>query len=225
MATLDRSATFAARVRSLLDAREMSLAQLADQSDLQASFLSRLLSDNEATRREPRIEHVVSIARALETTPGELLQGTEHRSLVNDWVPRSEFEAECGERVKAQAESAKARAELSGCRRGVANQQLAMLQLSDRIRGLESENATMRQLLDESAAKIECLEVEHDDLVDLAQRNYIAYRNARSHFERLRRDVAHARGPERIAAVTSAFVIGVGAAVAAMDARPAKRLR
>ncbi|MBZ0116736.1 MAG: helix-turn-helix transcriptional regulator, partial [Sandaracinaceae bacterium] len=80
---------FAAEIRARTKAAGLSLAQLAERAELDASLVSRLTNG----QRAPRPEHVVAIARALGVGPLEL--GTEAaKAMTIEWVARAELERE-----------------------------------------------------------------------------------------------------------------------------------
>jgi transcriptional regulator with XRE-family HTH domain len=84
-------ATFARRVREHLVSRNLTIAALAERAELAPSLVSKLLTETDAARREPTLEHVLSIARSLEISPGELVAGTGAERLLGQWVLRTEF--------------------------------------------------------------------------------------------------------------------------------------
>lgn len=88
------------RVRSLLEVKQLTQVQLAENAGLNASLLSRLL----AGERDWRPEHILAIATALSTTPLELVSGTDSVSILSEWVPQSEFNKAEHERLVAVQE-------------------------------------------------------------------------------------------------------------------------
>src|SRR5258707_3159461 len=89
---------FADRVRELRERRELSQNELAVASTIPPANLSRILSGE----RPLRMEHAVSIARALGITVIELTAGTTVEEVVAEWIPREEYEAI--DRLPADAE-------------------------------------------------------------------------------------------------------------------------
>jgi hypothetical protein len=84
-----------------------------------------------ATRREPRLEHVLAIA--LEITPRDLVLGTNAEVLLGEWVPRTEFHEESKARSAAQTEAAQLRTELAGARSESASLRSTVEQLSQEV--------------------------------------------------------------------------------------------
>ena len=105
------SGDFAAELRARIKAAGLSLAQLAERAELDASLVSRLANGH----RAPRPEHVIAIARALGAGPLEL--GTEAaKAMTIEWVARAELERESASRQVAQAEAAATRREIEPLR-------------------------------------------------------------------------------------------------------------
>lgn len=104
---------FATRVRELLGTRGQSLSELAIQSGIDASVLSRLTAESDATRRPPTLGHILALARALGMTPSELTANTAALDELLEWVPREELDREAEARERAQREASAARAELA----------------------------------------------------------------------------------------------------------------
>lgn len=104
---------FAERLREHVESDGRSLAEVARDADLDPSVVSRLAAKDAGTRREPRLEQVIALARALGTTPAELIEGTDAASIFNDWVPRSQFDQEVSARLAAQRAVSAAEAEVA----------------------------------------------------------------------------------------------------------------
>jgi transcriptional regulator with XRE-family HTH domain len=231
------SDSFAQRVRALLDARKMTLAELAASAELDASLVSRLLSETENTRREPRLEHCLAIARVLEMAPRELVGGTSAEPLLGEWIPRGELEAESKLRSEAQTDAATLRTDLAGARGEVAALKAAVEQVSAELaaavrRHADTEAASRRELTtlrvgkDAAESKLASAIAERDQALALAAQNYTAWANARSQILQLQREVASANGTAAAGWIT-ALVGTIGGAIlgaaAAEPARPARR--
>jgi transcriptional regulator with XRE-family HTH domain len=108
-----KSESFSRRVRTLLEAKKLTQAELAQRTGLDGSLVSKLLTDTDTSRRDPLLEHILSIARALEITPRELVAGTTAEKVLNEWVPRDELEAESKTRAEAQARATNLETELA----------------------------------------------------------------------------------------------------------------
>ncbi len=68
------SLTFGQRVRAVIQEKEISIEETAYRARMARSQLNKILSGN---TRSPGIENVAKIARALECTVDELLEGVE----------------------------------------------------------------------------------------------------------------------------------------------------
>lgn len=226
------AASFARRVRACLEERKQSLAELAELAELAPSLVSKLLTDTDAARREPRLEHVLAIARALEITPRELVLGTSAESILSDWIPRAELEEESKARSAAQAESARLRTELAGARSEVNSLRSSVDHLSEeaatitrRLGEVEAsarrERTAILTARDSAKAKLEAALSERDQAIDQAWQNYRAWANARSYLLQLQREVAEAKGAASIgwlaALVGTVGGVIVGAAAAEPD--------
>lgn len=215
--------TFARRVRELLDARKQSIAELAERAELAASLVSKLLTDTDATRREPRLEHVLTIARALETAPRELVLGTNAEALLGEWVPRAEFDEESKARSAAQTEAAQLRTEFAGARSESASLRSMVDQVSrevttatQRLTDVEANarraHTTLRVARESAEARLASALVERDRALAIAQQNYQAWANARSQLLQLQREVTEAKGSAS-AGWVAALVGTVGGAI------------
>jgi len=215
--------TFARRVRERLDAKKHSLAELAERAELAASLVSKLLTDTEATRREPRLEHVLAIARALEIAPRELVLGTTAEALLGEWVPRAEFDEESTARSTAQTEAAQLRTELAGAQSEAASLRSTVDQLSQevatvtrRLGDVEAnarrEHTALRVARESSEARLASALVERDRALAVAQKNYQAWANARSQILQLQREITEAKGSAS-AGWVAALVGTVGGAI------------
>lgn len=230
---------FARRVREQLDAKGLSLAELAERAELAASLVSKLLTDTDAARREPRMEHVLAIARALELAPRELVQGTTAEPLLGEWVPRSELEAESDARSEAQKEASELRTDLVGARSEASTLRSSVDKLSQQLsaanrRASDVEAQARRELTtlrvgrDSAEARLASALSERDQALALARQNYAAWANARSQIFQLQREVADAKGSASTAWM-AALVGTVGGAIlgsaAAEPAAPASSAR
>jgi transcriptional regulator with XRE-family HTH domain len=224
--------SFVRRVREILDAKRLTIAELAERAELAASLVSKLLTETDATRREPRLEHVLAIARALELAPRELVLGTTAETILGEWVPRTEFEEESKARSAAQTEAAQLRTELAGVRSEANALRSTVDQLSQevatatrRLGDVESaarkEQTALRVAREAAEAKLAAAIVERDRALALAQQNYQAWANARSQILQLQREVVDAKGSAS-AGWLAALVGTVGGAIlGAAAAEPA----
>ncbi len=204
MAETQNSGTFARRVRDLLEGKRVSLSELAEKSELAPSLVSKLLTETESARREPRLEHVLVIARVLEMPPGELVAGTDAESLLGEWVPRTEFEAESKARITAQADSAKLRTELAGTtaeakalRNNVEQLSRSLDDATKKLAEVEArarrEAGTLRVARDAAESKFQAAMTERDQAWEQARTNYLAWANANSRVQHLQRELVEAK--------------------------------
>lgn len=220
--------SFAQRVRGLLDDRKQPLAELAERAELAASLVSKLLTDTEAARREPRLEHILAIARALELPPRELVAGTTAEPLLSEWLPRTELEEESKARTIAQSEAATLRTELAGARTEVQAMKTSVDQVSQELAAatrrtgdVEATARRERVTRETAEAKLASALVERDGALEIARQNYQAWANARSYLLQLQREVAEAKGSAS-AGWMAALVGTVGGAIlGAAAAEPA----
>lgn len=105
---------FALRVREILDAQKMGIGDLAEKAGLNDSLVSKLLTETDDARREPKIEHVLAIARALEISAAKLCENTTAMPTLLEWVPIAELNLEVNARTAAQLEASKLRTQLAG---------------------------------------------------------------------------------------------------------------
>jgi transcriptional regulator with XRE-family HTH domain len=212
--------TFARRVRDLLDARKHSIAELAERAELAASLVSKLLTDTDASRREPRLEHVLAIARALEIAPRELVLGTTAEALLGEWVPRAEFDEESKARSAAQTEAAQLRTELAGARSESQEVTTVTRRLGDVEANARREHTALRVARESSEARLASALVERDRALAIAQQNYQAWANARSQILQLQREVTEAKGSASAGWVAALVGTVGGAILAAAAAEP-----
>ncbi|HZI11634.1 MAG TPA: helix-turn-helix domain-containing protein [Myxococcus sp.] len=223
--------SFARRVRGLLDAKKHTIAELADRAELAASLVSKLLTDTDAARREPRLEHILAMARALEVTPRELVLGTTAEAQLGEWIPRTEFDEESKARSTAQTESARLRTELAGARSEAAalktsvdqlTQELAAVtrRLSDVETRARQEQTAIRVSRASAEAKLASALVERDEALAQAQQNYQAWAKARSQILQLQREVADAQGAASAGWITAILGTVSGAILGSAASQP-----
>ncbi len=232
--------SFAQSVRRMLDAKGLSLAELAERTELAPSLLSKLLTETDAARREPRLEHVLAIARALEVAPRELVLGTVAESLLGEWVPRSEFDEESKARSTAQTQAAEFRTELAGARSEAKTLRSTVDRLSQdvavatrRAADVEAtarrESTALRVGRESAEAKLASALMERDQALTLARQNYGAWANARSQVLQMQREVADAKGSASTAwmaalvGTVGGAILGAAAAEPAAPPPPARR--
>ena len=203
--------SFSEHARALLDLRRLSIAQLSEQAELAPSLVSKLLTDTASARREPRLEHVLDIARALQLAPAEVVGGTDAESLLAEWVPRAEFEAESKARTAAQAQAAGLRTDLAGARSEVEGLRAAIEQLTQSLAIVnqqrsesdtraQREQALLRVVKESAEARCKAALAERDNALAVAEQNYRAWANACSHLELMRRQVAESKASAGLAA-------------------------
>lgn len=205
--------SFARRVRRLMDERKFTVAELADRAELAPSLVSKLLTDTDATRREPRLEQAFALARALEIQPLALVAGTSAHALLSDWVPREEFSQEAKARYEAQADAARLRTELAQSRAEVAVLSEIREQLSNEVSALRREETKHRiENFALTASRSSAL-VERDAALAEAQNARAWYTNAASRLRQLQEQVQAARLGQSLGWIVAS--IGAVAAVAA----------
>ena len=216
------ASSFATRVREVMTQQGLSSAVLAQRAELTPSLMSRLTTDNLSTRRDPQIEHILALARALEVAPAELVAGTEAESILGQWIPREELMKEVQARSRAQAEASELRTELAGVRSELGTLRTELEQMGQEVarasqRAAEAEASARRELpalraaKGAAEAKLAQALAERDQALADAQQNYRAWANAHSQALNLQRQVANADG--------KAVILGlIGTAVGAMVA-------
>jgi transcriptional regulator with XRE-family HTH domain len=214
--------SFHERVRALLDERGMSFAELASAAELDASIVSRLLAESESMRREPRLEHVLAIARAFEMSPGELVSGTSAQDVLGAWVQRTELEREVAARMTSQTEAANLRTEMAGMRAQVATLNAYVAQLMQRATDAEATLHRERVVRAGAEAQRDAATVERDHALTLASTNYRAWANARTRVTQLQRATLDARNSARTG-WAAALIGGMAAAVLASEANEPQR--
>lgn len=211
--------SFARRVRDLMDERKYTVAELADRAELAPSLVSKLLTDTDAARREPRLEHVFAIARALEVQPLALVAGTSTHALLSGWVPRQELSQEAKTRCEAQADAARLRTELAESRAEAKALREIRDQLSNEVATLRHEVAKHRVEKVALAASRGAALVERDAALADAQNARSWYTNAVSRLRQLQEQVQAARLTQSMGWI----VAGISAAVAVAASEPAPR--
>ncbi|HXK16721.1 MAG TPA: helix-turn-helix transcriptional regulator, partial [Polyangiaceae bacterium] len=190
--------TFSHRVRAILERDKITQGELAQRSELDGSLVSKLLTDTDASRREPRIEHIIAIASALEITPRELVAGTEAEKVLGEWIPRAELAAESKIRAQAQARATNLETELVGAKAEASAAKVEITSLTRRLGELEAaagrELATTRIALQRAEAKLAATASERDAAVRVATQGQVALSTARSHLLQAQRELTAARG-------------------------------
>lgn len=98
------------RIRALCEAAGLTQTALADEAEINATALSRLLTGD----REWRPEHLLSIARVLKTSPLELVAGTTAEAILRKaWVDPETFDKSERERLILSQDLAASRAEVT----------------------------------------------------------------------------------------------------------------
>lgn len=218
--------SFAFRVREIMSQRGVVSSNLAKQADLTPSVLSRLITETESTRREPQIEHIWALARALEVAPAELVVGTEAESILRQWVPRVELEKEVQARYEAQLETSGLRTELAGLHselKSLAGEldqtRQEAAEASQREIEARKGQAKLRSERDAAAARLGVTLQERDQAWELARQNYDAWAQAQTWILHLKRQVEESKGAAWLSVLMGA---GVGAILANAAADPPK---
>jgi transcriptional regulator with XRE-family HTH domain len=228
---------FGERITALREARKMTQAQLARAAGLAPAALSRLLSGE----RGLRMDQAAALARALGVSVVELTENTTVEGIVNEWVPRTEYEradkarADVERELEAARTEALARAAEAGVLRG------SVQSLSSLAADLESELATLRaeagraeQLSQANAhltsqvhhlraqvagleAQAAHLQEETTNAITLADQNFRAWEAARSRVASLKEDLAKAKS-------NTVGVAALAALAGAMLASPARTI-
>jgi transcriptional regulator with XRE-family HTH domain len=221
---------FADRVRELLAASGRTITQLADDAELAPSLVSKLLTETETSRREPRLEHVLAIARALGAHPREVVLGTTAEPLLGEYLPRDEFDKECAARSEAQAAASEIRMELAGARselvdlkgtldRAVEELRVVKRRAADVEAAADRERHAAKAALAASEGKRASAIAEYQRIRGLANQNYAAWANAKSMIALLQRELTSLRqqvtkaNGEASAAWVAALIGTVGGAV------------
>ena len=198
---------FALRLRELLSQKGVSLAQLAAQTELEPSLLSRLAAENDASRRGPQIEHIFAIARALEISAADLVTDTAAAVELHDWVPRSAYEEQEKVRVAAQQQAASLRADLASANARAAELRREGEEARRKLAKVEGELREQRGKYIELAAQATVTRNERDDAMRIAKQNYDACVAARMKVASLEQQLAGAKG----SATTGWALAGLGA--------------
>jgi len=221
--------SFASRVREFMGQRDLTPAALARKAELAPSLLSRLTTENESTRREPQIEHVLALARGLEIAPAELVAGTDAESVLSLWIPREEFEKEVQARHKAQVEAAVLRTDQAGLKRELEALRSELDQMSRQtaqasLGQVEArrEQAGLRIAAAAAEARLIGAIQERDQALGLAQRNYDAWAHAQAWILDLQRQAEASKGT---AWFTGLLGVGIGAFLREAAEDPGKRSR
>jgi transcriptional regulator with XRE-family HTH domain len=219
---------FSHRVRTLADKKALSQAELAKRSELDGSLVSKLLTDSEASRREPRIEHIISIARALGATPRELVAGTTAEAILGEWVPRKELEAESKVRADAQAHVSNLETELAASRAEIRVLKVEVSSLTQRIGDFEvaagRQIADLRVANEVAEAKRAAALSQRDHAVQVATDGQAALATAKSHLLQAQREITAARGSASAGWITAFLgTLGGIALGAAVEDRPRRR--
>jgi len=210
---------FARRVREMLADARMSMADLATQSGLDQSYVSKLLAESDATRREPKLDHVFSIARALKVGPSELAFGTEAEALLGGWVEREQLEREAAARSKAETDAAKLRTDLAAATRLVETLKGEVEDLVAKVANAEDGARQWKRRCAEAEETAAVAMSERDVALASSETNYMAWRNAVSQNQRLQAAVKEAKGAAWFAGLAGA----IGGALVASSAEPPRR--
>jgi transcriptional regulator with XRE-family HTH domain len=207
---------FHVRTRGLAESLGKSLSELADAADLPLTVVSRLLTDTDGVRRKPNVEHLFALARALGVAPRQLVHGTDAATTLAEWAPQSELDAEANERAKAQAGATRLRTELAGMTAKVKALEAA-LAATQKKHGEAMVSATNARIeLFSRTAERDAAIRERDQLQQIAQTNYDAWRIASEAATRLEREVANAQSSASTAWICAAVGTATGTIVGAM---------
>jgi transcriptional regulator with XRE-family HTH domain len=220
--------SFSKRVRTLAESKKLTQSELAQRAELDGSLVSKLLTDTDASRREPRIEHIISLARALEVTPRELVAGTTAEVVLGEWVPRRELEDESKSRAQAQARVTNLETDLAAANAEVRVLKVEVSSVTKRLGELEAaagrQIAELRVAHQVAEAKLAAALSERDHAVRVATQGQAALATAKSHLLQAQRELTAARGSASAGWIT-AFIGTLGgiALGAAAEDRPKRR--
>jgi transcriptional regulator with XRE-family HTH domain len=216
---------FAGRVRALLNTKGMTLAQLAQGTELDASLLSRLTAENDSTRRAPQIEHVFAIARSLGTSPAELVQGTSAASILGEWVRATEYAREAQARAAAQQEATELRSQVAELTAVAAARGRECDDLRTRLTGAERALAQAQRERDGLRARQTEVERQRQEALATAFRHQQLTAAAQAQVENLAQQLQGAKS----SATTAWTITGLGALTAILSgsskSRPKGRRR
>lgn len=236
---------FRSRVKGLREKRGWSQVDLAREAGLAPALLSRLLSGE----RNPRMDHVSAIARALGVTVIELTEGTAVADVVKEWVPRAEFERADLARADAERDLEVSRAEASALRAEAASLRESVGTLSrrsaeverelakcsaeaSRAKHLAAQNGELSGQVHALRSQVASLQAEaahHREAAEqagqLANRNFSAWQLARSRIAALEADLAKAKNDKMAVGVFSAALGGLAAAMLASPAETTRTRR
>lgn len=162
--------SFSERVRARRENLGLSQFQLADRAGIAPAVLSRVLSGT----RQPTMDHLVRIAGGLETSVTELVAGTAVESVLQEWIPRADFEA--AEKAKstaledatlARAEAKIKQSELDHLRRSSETYLKQIDELQAEVRKMQADLGAfprMRSELTQLRLKVATLTAERDAL-------------------------------------------------------------
>jgi len=216
--------SFSHRLRATLETKKLTQAELAERADLDSSLISKLLTDTDASRRDPRVEHIVSIARALGMTPRELVVGTTAEPVLGEWVPRDELARESEIRAQAQARATNLETNLLATKAELAAMQEEVSALSRRLGDLETASQRLRIALHKTEAALAATVSERNNAVNVATEGQAALATAKSRLLQAQREISAAQGAASAGWITAVVgTLGGIALGAASGDRPRKR--
>jgi transcriptional regulator with XRE-family HTH domain len=229
---MSETESFPDRIKRLRDAKEWSQTELAEQADLAPAALSRILGGS----RHPRMEHLIALAGALDSTVTELVVGTGYEAVIEEWVPRDRFEKSEVARVElakeaevARAEAAARQAELESFRANVESLTTRVQDLerdlghtradAQRADGLSREVARLQRALnaaeaerDRARAQGAACEHARDQAIVRANHYHRGWEEAVARVQQLRQDLLSARSDRVAVGAVAAILGGVGGA-------------
>lgn len=180
---------FARKVRELMKSNEMPIAQLAEATNIEPSHLSRILSDNDSTRRAPQFDHVLAVARALGVRVAELIDGTAITEAAFEWIPRAQFEKESKAREGAQSEATAARDAVASLRAQIDSVKREDAALRKRLTAAESQVRDLRHENAGLAAEATSAKKQKDAAILNAYQNYNACVHALAQVESMKKQL------------------------------------
>lgn len=207
--------SFASTVRSEMEQKGITPSELSRRAGITPSQLSRIITETEAARRIPQLEQVLSIARALELAPAELVAGTELADLLTGWISRDQFDSEVSARQEAQAEASRLRTEVAGLKseiqaltREIDQMTFEVSKSSERELSTQREQIRLRVAQEAAEVRLTIAIQERDHALQLAEQNYGAWVEAQTWVLHLQKQVEESKGSAWLAGL---FGAGVGA--------------
>lgn len=233
------------RVKRIREAKNLKQGDLAHAAKLDPAALSRILGGE----RDPRMDQLIEIAKALDVTVADLVGDTDAHHVLQEWVSMEQFAASETARLEALRNLELARVEISArlseveAMRATSQSQIARIAALEqdvaRLRGDADDAKRLRVDLSESRQQQVRLEAERQRLSAesvayaraLAEANHRhqlcvrAYEEARGRCEVIQRDLASAKSGQVGALAIGALVGGLFGAMNEPSPRRGARRR